>query len=65
MRVQVDDAAELAQLGPAFVRADDDAAGHAVFHVTADADEIVAALGRLHLRSVLVEEPSLEDIFRG
>jgi ABC-2 type transport system ATP-binding protein len=64
VRVLVDDAAELDTLGQGFERQADDHAGNAVFHVLLEPDEVVAALAKLHLRNLLIEEPSLDDIFR-
>lgn len=65
VRVSVSDPHQLEELDQArFVRQPNDHAGRAVFHVTSPPDELIAALGALSLQDVLVEEPSLEDIFR-
>jgi ABC-2 type transport system ATP-binding protein len=64
VRIAVEDEAQLDSLGPGFERQPDDHAGNAVFHVRLEPDEVVAALAKLRLRNVLVEEPALDDIFR-
>jgi ABC-2 type transport system ATP-binding protein len=63
VRIEVADDAQLATLGEAFDRQPDDHAGNAVFHVLAPPDEIVAALAGLRLQALLIEEPSLDEIF--
>jgi ABC-2 type transport system ATP-binding protein len=64
VRVAVADPAALAGLDERFHRQPDDHAGRAVFEVTAPPREIVATLARLPLDDVIIEEPSLEQIFR-
>ena len=64
VRVAVSDTATLAHLDERFRRQPDDHATRAVFEVTAPPGEIVAALAPLPLTDVIIEEPSLEQIFR-
>jgi len=51
-------------LPDAFTRQEDDHEGRRVYHVTGPANTIVATLAGLDLEDVLVEEPSLDDVFR-
>ncbi len=64
VRIVPRDPAQLDALGPGFVRVADDPAGNAVFHVAEEPDAIVAVLSRVQLHALLIEEPSLDDIFR-
>lgn len=64
VRVRVRDVAQLDLLDHTFTRAADDHAGRIVYEVTSTPNEIVAALAGIELDDLLIEEPSLEDVFR-
>jgi ABC-2 type transport system ATP-binding protein len=51
-------------LGPEFHRDPNDHDGRHVYHTTASPNAIAHAIGKLDLDDLLVEEPSLEEIFR-
>jgi ABC-2 type transport system ATP-binding protein len=64
VRLRVRDAAQLESLDDSFTRGPDDHAGRIVYEVTSSPDSIVAALAAVELDDLLIEEPSLEDVFR-
>ncbi|MCW2949864.1 MAG: type transport system ATP-binding protein [Thermoleophilia bacterium] len=64
VRLRVTDTSQLARLGPAFLPQPADHEGRSVFNVSGPADAIIAKLAGLHIDDVLIEEPSLDDVFR-
>jgi ABC-2 type transport system ATP-binding protein len=51
-------------LGPEFRREPDEHNGRRVYQTSADPNAIAHAVGKLNLIDLLIEEPSLEEIFR-
>lgn len=64
VRIATGDPEGFAHFPTSFERQDDDHAARAVFHVRATPDEIVGALAQVHLDDLIIEEPSLDHIFR-
>lgn len=64
LRVSVDDPRSLDTLTARLERLADDHTGRATFRSELPADELVALLATVSLRDLLVEEPTLDDLFR-
>ncbi len=64
VRIAVDDPADLDVLSAHLERLDDDHAGRATFRSELAAPDLVALLAQVRMHDLLVEEPTLDDLFR-
>ncbi len=64
VKLSVKDNKDLEDLSPKFIHTGSDYAGNAIFKVTASANQIIRELSDLDLTNLLIEEPTLDDIFR-
>jgi len=64
IRIAIGRADDLQHLPSTFVKREEDHAGRTVYEAKLSPDEIVTALAHVHLQDLIIEEPSLDQIFR-